>query len=77
MRLKRYATSREVAISDPDEVITFFKIYLILPAALGPGIYSALTEMSTRNIPGVIKRVRHVRLTTLPPSVSRLTRKYR
>jgi hypothetical protein len=28
-----------------------FEIYLILPAALGPGVYSAsLTEMSIRNI---------------------------
>jgi hypothetical protein len=25
----------------PDEVIDFFSIYLILPAALGPGVYSA------------------------------------
>jgi hypothetical protein len=25
----------------PDEVIEFFSIYLILPAALGPGVYSA------------------------------------
>jgi hypothetical protein len=30
---------RKVEGSIPDEVI--FKIYLILPAALGPGVYSA------------------------------------
>jgi hypothetical protein len=33
------ATNRNVAGSIPDEVI--FQIYLILPAALGPGVYSA------------------------------------
>jgi hypothetical protein len=27
--------------SSPDEVIGFFSIDLILPAALGPGVYSA------------------------------------
>jgi hypothetical protein len=37
--LRHYATSREVAGSIPDEVI--FSIYLILPAALGRGVYSA------------------------------------
>jgi hypothetical protein len=35
------ATCRKVAGSRPDEVIFFFLIYLILPAALGPGVYSA------------------------------------
>jgi hypothetical protein len=46
--LRHYATSRMVAGSRPDEVI-FFSIYLILPAALGPGVYSTLTEMSIRS----------------------------
>jgi hypothetical protein len=36
--LRHYATSRKVASSRPDEVN--FYIYLILPAALGPGVYS-------------------------------------
>jgi hypothetical protein len=34
-----YATSRKDAGSRPDEVN--FSIYLILPVALGPGVYSA------------------------------------
>jgi hypothetical protein len=37
--LRHYATSRKVAGSIPDEVI--FEIYLIHPAALGLGVYSA------------------------------------
>jgi hypothetical protein len=32
---------RKVAGSRPDEVNEFFSIYLTLPAALGPGVYSA------------------------------------
>jgi hypothetical protein len=32
--------------SSPDEVIEFFSSYLILPAALGPGVYSP----SNRNV---------------------------
>jgi hypothetical protein len=36
-----YATSRKVAGSRPVEVNEFFSVYLILPAALGPGVYSA------------------------------------
>jgi hypothetical protein len=34
-----YATNRKVAGSIPDEVN--IQIYLILPAALGPGVYSS------------------------------------
>jgi hypothetical protein len=40
-RLRHCATSWKVAGSRPDEVNYFFSIYLILPAALGPGVYSA------------------------------------
>jgi hypothetical protein len=40
--VRAYATSWKVAGSIPDEVNQFFfPIYLILPAALGPGVYSA------------------------------------
>jgi hypothetical protein len=37
-------------VLNPDETIDFFfSIYLILPAAPGPGVYSASNRMSTRN----------------------------
>jgi hypothetical protein len=39
--LRHYATSRKVAGSRSDEVIEFFYIYLILPVAPGPNVYSA------------------------------------
>jgi hypothetical protein len=37
----KYAASRKVAGSGLDEVNEFFSIYIILPIALGAGIYSA------------------------------------
>jgi hypothetical protein len=37
--LRHYATSPKVAGSSPDEEIEIFSIDLILPAALGPGVY--------------------------------------
>jgi hypothetical protein len=39
--LSHYATSWKVMGSRTDEVNEFFSIYLILPAALGPGVYLA------------------------------------
>jgi hypothetical protein len=36
--LRHYDTT---GVLRPDEVIEFFSIYQILPAALGPGVYSA------------------------------------
>jgi hypothetical protein len=39
--LGHYATSRKVMGSRPDEMNGFFSIYLILPAALDPGVHSA------------------------------------
>jgi hypothetical protein len=43
--------------SIPDEVIGFFSVDLILPAALGPGVYSASNrneyqELIKNNFPG-------------------------
>jgi hypothetical protein len=43
---------------------SMFSINLILPAALGPGDYTVLTEMSTRNIKIIMflaSKVRRVR----------------
>jgi hypothetical protein len=55
----------------------YFSIYLILSAALGPGV-QPLTEMSTGNIKKKsfwgVKCGWCVGLTTLPPSTSRLSR---
>jgi hypothetical protein len=40
--LGHYATSRNAEGSKPDEINDFFfSIYLILPAAIDPGVYSA------------------------------------
>jgi hypothetical protein len=36
-----YAKSWKFASSSPDEVIEFFLVYLILSAAIGPGVHSA------------------------------------
>jgi hypothetical protein len=62
--------------SSPDEV-QFFSIYLILPAALGPGVYSASNrneyQKQKNNVSEGVERGRCVGLTTLPPSVSRLS----
>jgi squalene cyclase len=59
------------AVRVPDEVD--FSIYVVLPArTMALGSTQPLTEMSTRNLPGV-KSSRRLSLTTLPPSVSRMT----
>jgi hypothetical protein len=41
LRLRHYTTNQKVEGAKPDEVNTFFSIYLIITAALGPGVYSA------------------------------------
>jgi hypothetical protein len=50
--LRHYATSRKIVRSSPDWVIDFFSFYLILPAALGPGVHSAYNrnEYQKQNI---------------------------
>jgi hypothetical protein len=66
---------RKVAGSITDEVIEFFD--LPNPSSRNMVLRSTQprTEMSTRNLPGG-KGGRRVSLTTLPSSVSRLSRKY-
>jgi hypothetical protein len=80
--LRHYAASLKVTGSSPEEVIAifFFSIYVIFPAALGLGVYSASNryeyQKQKNNASGEWSAVgRLVRLTT-PPYLSRLSKKY-
>jgi hypothetical protein len=73
--LRHYATSRKVAHSSPDEE-DFFKLPNTSSRNMALGSTQPLTEMSTRNLPWGVKGGWHVRLTTLPSSVSRFSRNY-
>jgi hypothetical protein len=71
--LRHYATSRKVAGSNPDEVDSF-NLPNHSSRTMALGSTQPLTEMSTRNLPGGKGRLA-LMLTTLPPSVNRLSRK--
>jgi hypothetical protein len=60
----------------PDKVIGFyFSIYLILFGSLLPSVNSASNRNECQNRFRAVKLAWRVRLSTLPPSVSRLSRK--
>jgi hypothetical protein len=72
--LRHYATSRKVVGSSPDEV-DFFSVYLIRPH-YRPGVdLSASNRNEYQESSWGAKGIRRLRLTTLPPSVCRYSRK--
>jgi hypothetical protein len=73
--LRHCATGQNVVGLSPDEVNEFFfPICLILPAALGPGIYSASNGNEYQKIFLGLSRGWRVGLTTSSPSLSRMSR---
>jgi hypothetical protein len=72
--LRNYATGRYVAGSIPNEVTAVFNWCNPSSRTMALGSTQPLTEMSTRNIPPGVEGAWSVRLTTLPPSVSRLSK---
>jgi hypothetical protein len=71
--LRHYSRSRKVAGSSTDQVDFFFNLPNPASRTMALGSTQPLTEMSTRNF-YVGKVGLRVRLTTLPPSVSQLSR---
>jgi hypothetical protein len=75
--LRYYATSRKAAGSRSDEVDFFSNLPNPSSRTMVPRSTQPLTEMSTRNLKNEtwgVKYGRCVGLTTLPPSVSRLSK---
>jgi hypothetical protein len=72
--LRHYATNWKVTGSRSDEKIKFVLIYLILPAALVPGVYAFSNRNEYQKLKKkcfwVAERSKHIRLTTSPPYVS-------
>jgi hypothetical protein len=67
-----YATSWKVPVRVPDEV-DFFNLPISSSSTMALCSTQPLTELSTRNFPGGKKSGRRVGLTTLPPSMSRMS----
>jgi hypothetical protein len=73
--LRHCVTSRKIVGSIPDEVIGFFSLTNPSTRTMALVLTQPLTEMSTRNLPGWVKGGLCLKLATLPPSVSCLSRK--
>jgi hypothetical protein len=73
--LSHYATSRKVAGSIPDKVTGFFQFTYSFQLHYGPGVDSESNRNEYQEYSLGVKGGWHVRLTTLLPSVSRLSRR--